>query len=91
MVPKNLLNSTYQLTFIKIKFEQMANIYPAYDTNDAVTSVLTDLPKCYWPRNNLHVYLPVWTESNHVPIKGANVCPGLDTRADVPNISALTA
>lgn len=39
----------------------------------------------------LVIILPVCKANSHVPSKGANVCPGLETSAAVPNINADTA
>ena len=35
--------------------------------------------------------IPVCNVRSHVPMRGANVCPGFETRAAVPNIKADTA
>lgn len=48
------------------------------------------IPLCKNPPD-IYTSLPVWNASNQVPKIGAMVCPGLDTKAVMPNMSAETA
>ena len=96
--------SLHQLQYLS-RYELFSPIFgPVFLVQSGQTDRQTDRQKVMHssPPCNLHRWaqkclegklwsIPVCTERSQVPMSGARVWPGLETRAEVPNMSADTA